>query len=116
MIDVIIPTYKPDKGLKELIEKLQSQTVKPNRIILMNTEEKYIKDFLEQSGILKKYDNVEIHHVSEAEYDHGKTRDVGVQLSNAPYFLCMTQDAQRVCARKSFDGQLDKAWLYRSPF
>ena len=93
MIDVIIPTYKPDKGLKELIEKLQNQTMKPNKIILMNTEEKYIKNFLDESGILTIYDNVEVHHVSEAEYDHGKTRDMGVQFSKTPYFLCMTQDA-----------------------
>ena len=93
MIDVIIPTYKPDKSFGNLIEKLEIQTVKPNKIILMNTEEKYIKDFLKESKILEKYDNIEIHHVSETEYDHGKTRDMGVQQSTAPYFLCMTQDA-----------------------
>ena len=93
MIDVIIPTYKPDKSFGNLIEKLEIQTVKPNKIILMNTEEKYIKDFLRESKILEKYDNIEIYHVSEMEYDHGKTRDMGVQQSTAPYFLCMTQDA-----------------------
>lgn len=93
MIDVIIPTYKPDKSFGNLIEKLEIQTVKPNKIILMNTEEKYIKDFLRESKILEKYDNIEIYHVSETEYDHGKTRDMGVQQSTAPYFLCMTQDA-----------------------
>ena len=93
MIDVIIPTYKPDKSFGNLIEKLEIQTVKPNKIILMNTEEKYIKDFLRESKILEKYDNIEIYHVSETEFDHGKTRDMGVQQSTAPYFLCMTQDA-----------------------
>lgn len=93
IIDVIIPTYKPDKSFGNLIEKLEIQTVKPNKIILMNTEEKYIKDFLKESKILEKYDNIEIYHVSEMEYDHGKTRDMGVQQSTAPYFLCMTQDA-----------------------
>lgn len=93
IIDVIIPTYKPDKSFVSLIDKLEKQTIKPNKIILMNTEEKFIKGFLEETRILIKYDNVEIHHVSEAEYDHGKTRDMGVQFSKAPYFLCMTQDA-----------------------
>ncbi len=93
MIDVIIPTYKPDKSFEVLIEKLQNQIIKPNKIILMNTEEKYIKEFLVKSKILEKYDNIEIHHVSETEFDHGKTRDMGVQFSKAPYFLCMTQDA-----------------------
>lgn len=93
MIDVIIPTYKPDNSFISLIDKLQNQTIRPNKIILMNTEEKFIKEFLEETQILNKYDNIEIHHVSEAEYDHGKTRDMGVQFSEATYFLCMTQDA-----------------------
>ena len=93
IIDVIIPTYKPDMEFARLIEKLQKQTIKPNKIILMNTEEKYIHKFLKETGILEAYDNIEIHHVSEAEFDHGKTRDMGVQCSKAPYFLCMTQDA-----------------------
>ena len=93
VIDVIIPTYKPDKEFAMLIEKLQKQTIRPNKIILMNTEEKYIHKFLKESAVLETYDNIEIHHVSEAEFDHGKTRDMGVQLSKAPYFLCMTQDA-----------------------
>lgn len=93
IIDVIIPTYKPDKSFISLINKLQEQTIRPNKIILMNTEEKFIREFLEETQILNKYSNIEIHHVSEAEYDHGKTRDMGVQFSKAPYFLCMTQDA-----------------------
>ena len=93
IIDVIIPTYKPDKDFMLLIEKLQKQTVKPNKIILMNTEERHIAKFLKETRVLEKYDNVEIHHVSEAEFDHGKTRDMGVQFSKSPYFLCMTQDA-----------------------
>lgn len=93
IIDVIIPTYKPDKSFISLIDKLENQTIKPNKIILMNTEEKFIKEFLEETQVLNKYENIEIHHVSEKEYDHGKTRDMGVQFSKAPYFLCMTQDA-----------------------
>ena len=93
IIDVIIPTYKPNKDFIDVINKLQNQTIKPNKIILMNTEERYAKAFLEESKILEKYDNIEIHHVSETEFDHGKTRDMGVQCSEAPFFLCMTQDA-----------------------
>ena len=92
-VDVIIPTYKPDKSFEDLIEKLQKQTVKPNKIILMNTEEKYIETFLKETNILKKYDNLEVYHVSESQFDHGRTRDLGVKKSKAPYFLCMTQDA-----------------------
>lgn len=93
LIDIIIPTYKPGISLEALLEKLENQTLKPNKIILMNTEKKYMENFLEKSGILLKYDNIEIHHVSEMEFDHGKTRDEGISYSQTPYFLCMTQDA-----------------------
>ena len=93
IIDVIIPIYKPDESFELLIKKLQSQTIRPNKIILMNTEEKYVEKFLKESKILETYDNIEIYHVSENEFDHGRTRDMGVQQSKAPYFLCMTQDA-----------------------
>ena len=78
IIDVIIPTYKPDKSFISLIDKLENQTIKTNKIILMNTEEKLIKEFLEETQVLNKYDNIEIHHVSEKEYDHGKTRDARI--------------------------------------
>lgn len=93
VIDVIIPIYKPNKDFVDVIKKLQKQTVKPNKIILMNTEERYAKKFLQESKLLEIYDNVEIYHVTEAQFDHGKTRDLGIQKSKAPYFVCMTQDA-----------------------
>ncbi len=28
-VDVIIPTYKPDKGFPEMIKRLEKQTLKP---------------------------------------------------------------------------------------
>lgn len=92
-IDVIIPTYKPNKEFIRLIEGLQTQTVVPNKIILMNTEKELITPFLKESGILRKYHNIEIHHILREEFDHGRTRHEGVQYSYLPYFLCMTQDA-----------------------
>ena len=33
IIDVIIPTYKPNRDFVDIIEKLQNQTIKPNKII-----------------------------------------------------------------------------------
>ena len=92
-IDIIIPTYKPNEELAELIHRLQKQTITPNKIILMNTEESLIQPFLEKSRILEQYGNIELHHISLREFDHGKTRHEGVQYSQAPFFLCMTQDA-----------------------
>ena len=37
-VTVIIPTYKPDKKFRSLIEMLTSQTRKADRVVIMNTE------------------------------------------------------------------------------
>ena len=45
-IDIIIPLYKPKKELFALLDALLTQTVRVNRIILMNTEEKYFTQLI----------------------------------------------------------------------
>ena len=46
-IDIVIPAYKPGAVFEKLIYRLQKQTVKPERIIVVNTGEEY----WEQAGI-----------------------------------------------------------------
>ena len=36
-IDIVIPVYRPDERLHRLLLLLQQQTVKPSRILLVNT-------------------------------------------------------------------------------
>ena len=92
-VDIIIPVYKPDKSFLQLIEKLESQTVPVNRIILMNTEEKYFLQLFYGTRFLKKYSNIDVYHLSKKEFNHGKTRRQGVKKSSADIFVMMTQDA-----------------------
>lgn len=40
-VDVLIPVYKPDKTFSRLLQMLKQQTYPINRIIVMNTEERY---------------------------------------------------------------------------
>lgn len=86
--DVLIPVYRPGKQFEMLLEKLNTQSVPIHKIILMNTEEAYFPE-----NTVKKYDCVEVHHLSRAEFDHGGTRDRGMRLSEADVVICMTQDA-----------------------
>lgn len=92
-IDVIIPVYKPDKKLFGLIERLDKQTVPVGRIILMNTEEKYFEQLIFGTRFLEQHKNVNVFHLSKREFDHGKTRHIGVSKSDAEIFVMMTQDA-----------------------
>ena len=92
-VDIIIPVYKPDKYFLQLIEKLESQTIAVNRIILMNTEEKYFEQLFYGNKFLKQYHNIDVYHLSKREFNHGKTRRQGVKKSQAEIFVMMTQDA-----------------------
>jgi len=92
-VDVILLTYKPKKCLMEVIDLLEKQSYGVNKIIIMNTEEKYWNTFLYGEKLLKVYDNVEVHHLSKMEFDHGFTRKMAVKRSKSDYFICMTDDA-----------------------
>ncbi len=94
-VDVIIPTYKPDQSLFTLIDDLEKQSLRPEKIIIMNTEKSYWDELTSKSGEdpQSKYDNVVVRHISKNEFDHGETRNQGVMLSDSDFFLMMTQDA-----------------------
>mgnify|MGYP002509690013 FL=1 len=92
-VDVIIPVYKPDRGFLTMIEKLQTQTVPVSRIILMNTEQKYLDRLLYGTTLEREHHNITVKHLSKREFDHGRTRNQGVKLSDADVFVMMTQDA-----------------------
>ena len=93
IVDVIIPTSKPGEEFIRLLDALQKQTVKVGKIIVMNTEEKYFERLKYGKMGFQEYPNLEIHHLSKREFDHGNTRNKGIRKSKAPYFVCMTQDA-----------------------
>lgn len=91
--DVIIPVYKPTKKLLQLLEMLEKQTIPVNKIILINTEQKYFDHFILGTGFWQKHKSVVVEHISKREFDHGKTRNFGVSKSNSPFFVMMTDDA-----------------------
>ncbi len=117
-VDIVIPTYKPDRGLCDIIEKLEAQTVRPNKIILMNTEKEYLDALMVSDDRIASYKNIEIHHLSRRDFDHGGTRKEAAGYSDAAFLLYMTQDAVPVDERlteyllASFDGDDSIAVAY----
>lgn len=88
MVDVIIPVYKPGKELSRLLQMLMKQTVKPSRILLVNTEEK-----LFDSKCLEGTKGVEVMHIKKQEFDHGGTRHMAAMKLQGAFLLFLTQDA-----------------------
>ena len=87
-VDVVIPTYKPDRRFARLIRRLGQQTYPINKIIVVNTEKQDWKP-----EYCKKVKNLEVHHVSRQEFDHGRTRNFGASLSQGDIMIFMTDDA-----------------------
>lgn len=87
-IDLIIPVYKPDETLRKSLKRIAAQTVKPERIILINTEERLFRP-----DLMEGIDCVEVHHINKSDFDHGGTRNMAAAMSDAELIMFMTQDA-----------------------
>ena len=87
-IDVIIPTYRPDDKLEKNLRMLRRQTLSPDRILLINTEEScfHSKEFY-------KLPQGEIIHITKQEFDHGGTRNLAASLCDGDIMILLTQDA-----------------------
>lgn len=89
-VEVIILTYKPDDKLIHIVRRLQAQTVKPERIIIINTLDGTDNKFINE---VKDQELVEIHNIEKNEFDHGGTRDMAMKMCKSPFVMFMTQDA-----------------------
>ena len=67
-IDIVIPTYKPDQKLDRCLRMLKRQTVRPDRILLINTEEASF-----HSEVFDSLEQGEIVHIRKEEFDHGSS-------------------------------------------
>lgn len=92
-LDVVIPVYKPAEEFTELIERLYSQTLKPDNIIIMNTEKTLFDEFVSRTGFAANRPGIKVFHVTKEEFDHGRTRHEGMLKSCADIVVMMTQDA-----------------------
>lgn len=96
-VDIIIPTYKPDDTFCLLLHKLQEQTFVVHRLIILNTEERLWETAKEKYPIAERlselpYEHTVI-HVKKESFDHGGTRNLGAEHSDADVMVFMTQDA-----------------------
>ena len=98
-VDVIIPAYRPGKEFEKLLDSLSTQNYPVEKILVMNTEEKFWNTAWE-----KKFPKVNVVHLKKADFDHGGTRCRGARLSDSDIMVFMTQDA--VPADRNLIGNL----------
>lgn len=86
-VDVVIPTYKPDEKFLKLIHRLKKQDYPLQHIYVINTMSGHFPKEVEQMP------GVVVTQIPQEEFDHGATRDKGMQMSDAEVVVFMTQDA-----------------------
>lgn len=101
--DVVILTYEPRDTLIETLSKLMRQSIEPRVIYICNTckenfykniENKELFDDILSGGQDKRFkDRIKVTHIIKSEFDHGKTRNEMLKLSNSDYVLFLTHDA-----------------------
>ena len=87
MVDVIVPAYKPGEKFKQLLTMLAAQSYPIHKVIVVNTEKAYWDKEFEQMI------DMEVHHIAKEEFDHGATRHLAIEYSQAEIVICMTDDA-----------------------
>ena len=88
-IHAAVFTYKPGKEFPVLLKRLYLQERRPDRLLVVNTEEKYWDRSLE-----KLYPGMELIHIRKEEFDHGASRRMAADyLSDGDVLVFMTQDA-----------------------
>lgn len=101
-VEVIVPVYKPGAELKCLLEKLGSQTYRPEAVRLLVTAAgtDYVRICEECCAVLedtKKANGGPMRfsfvRIEPEQFDHGGTRHLGASRSQAEILLFMTQDA-----------------------
>lgn len=87
-VDLLIPTYKPNKDLFHLLSRIRKQDYPVRKIYIVNTDEQYWDPSLEE-----EFPEVIVEHIREDSFDHGGTRHKMAERSDADLLLFMTQDA-----------------------
>lgn len=87
IVDVVIPTYRPDGKFEELLRRLGKQNYPIRRIHVINTKSGTFPEEVERMP------GVSVTHIDPTKFDHGATRDMGFSLSDAEILVFMTQDA-----------------------
>lgn len=99
VIDVVIPAYHPDERLLRIVELLSRQTRPVRRIRVIDTGDVGLRHLLEITGqnvetFATQYPALEITRIEPGTFDHGGTRNLGLERSkDSTFVVYMTQDA-----------------------
>jgi len=86
---VVIVTYNGEDYLERLLAAVETQEFDGDVEVLV-IDSGSTDSTLE---IVARHPNVALHEIPNSEFGHGKTRDLAVRMTHAPYIAFLTQDA-----------------------
>ena len=86
-VSVIIPTLDAALVIGSLLNSLSNQTLKPNEIIVVDSESNDKTVFISQAHSLTR-----VIAIKRADFDHGGTRDMAFRVSKGDVVLFFSQD------------------------
>lgn len=97
-VEAVIPVYRPDQKLLDLVDMLEKQTCVPEKIHIVNTDRAVLQKCLEKLGLteerfLSMHPLLDLVHIRKEEFDHGAARNLGAGRCAGDFLLFMTQDA-----------------------
>lgn len=94
-VNVVIPVYKPDDKLIQIVKMLNAQTMPVSKIILMVTCSNDMHNSFGADEIIEPNNSVEVVKLPVQSFDHGNTRRQGAEHASedCDFLLYMTQDA-----------------------
>ncbi len=111
MVSVVIPTYNAAAYLPALLKRLREQTI-PHELILIDSESD------EPTQQVFRNEKVDIVRIKKSEFNHGATRNLGLQLAQYDKVIFLTQDALPASIDtlqqlvKALDSRQDVAMAY----
>ena len=86
---VVIPTYNAGPKLKDVLDMVTTQdTPWPYEILVIDSGSKD-----GTIDLVKSYEQVKLHAIDSKDFNHGGTRNLGVELTKGEYIAFLTHDA-----------------------
>ena len=91
-VTVLIPVWKPGEQFGTLLKRLSLQTVRPKRVLIMNTVEGDEDDQLSAlvDTFQDRFEVLSVFHVEKKDFDHGGTRDMAARMARGELLIFMT--------------------------
>lgn len=84
---VVIPTYNAGQWFRDLLDSLQTQTLKPAQIIIIDSGS------TDETHKIAEQRNCKLTTIDRTDFDHGATRNLAMSKVTSEFAIFLTQDA-----------------------